>query len=182
MQIGFYFDQTRCIGCDTCVVACKDYNDIPPGVYWNRVTGIERGEYPNLFVAFLVNSCYHCAEPACVSACPAGAIVKRKRDGIVIIEEEKCLGYDRCCSCREACPYDIPVFGSEKNAKAQKCNFCIDHLALNKKPICVDGCPTRALDASNLYELRVKYGDVNEAPGFTYSTETKPSIVFKPKQ
>ena len=31
MQFGFYFDQSKCIGCFTCSVACKDWNNISPG-------------------------------------------------------------------------------------------------------------------------------------------------------
>jgi len=51
MQMGFYFDQTRCTGCFTCVVACKDWHDVPPGpASWMRVTTVEKGKYPDLFV------------------------------------------------------------------------------------------------------------------------------------
>ena len=47
MQVGFYFDQTRCTGCGACQVACKDWNDIPAGpVKWMRVLYTEKGEYP----------------------------------------------------------------------------------------------------------------------------------------
>jgi len=75
MQVGFYFDQTRCDGCFACIVACKDWNDVDAGpASWRRVITIEKGKYPDLFVAFLSIACYHCAEPACVDACPFGAI------------------------------------------------------------------------------------------------------------
>ena len=75
MQIGFYFDQTRCTGCYACVVACKDWHDVPAGpASWIRVETIEKGKFPDLFVAFFTHTCYHCADPACVEACPAGAI------------------------------------------------------------------------------------------------------------
>ena len=180
MQVGFYFDQTRCIGCDTCVVACKDYNNIPTGINWNRVSTIESGDGYPPFVAFLVMQCYHCITPACLKACPVDAIVKRQEDGIVIVDKEKCQGYDSCGSCLEACPYNVPVFKG-RDAKMEKCDFCIDRLITNKKPICVDSCPTRALDAGNIEDLRIKYGDINEASGFIYSVETESCIVFKPK-
>jgi len=53
MQMGFYFDQTRCIGCFTCIVACKDWHDIPAGpASWRWVHTIEKGKYPELFVSF----------------------------------------------------------------------------------------------------------------------------------
>lgn len=182
MQMGFYLDQTRCIGCYTCIVACKDWHDIPAGpAAWRKVMTIEKGKYPDLFVAFLTTSCYHCEKPSCIDACPTNAIIKRESDGVVIVNQEDCLGKD-CSVCLPACPYEIPQFGAEEKAKMQKCNFCLDRLAENKKPICVDACPTRALDAGPIEELKRKYGDIREAEGFTYSNELVPAIVFKPKK
>ncbi|MFC1951572.1 4Fe-4S dicluster domain-containing protein [Chloroflexota bacterium] len=183
MQMGFYFDQTRCTGCFTCTVACKDWNEVDAGpASWRRVITIEREKYPNPFVAFLSTTCYHCAEPACVSACPIGAITKRDKDGVVSVDRKACLGNDRCELCLEACPYGAPQFGAEENAKMQKCDFCPEKLADDKKPICVDACPMRATDAGPIEELRAKYGNMKEAEGFAYSKELTPSIVFKPKK
>jgi anaerobic dimethyl sulfoxide reductase subunit B len=182
MQFGFYFDQTRCIGCYTCVVACKDWHDVEAGpASWRRVVTIERGRFPHLFVAFLSTACYHCAHPDCMQACPVGAIDKRGVDGIVVVDREKCLGKDECGLCREACPYEAPQFGHEENAKMQKCNLCLDRLAEYRKPICVASCRTRALDAGPMDELRAKYGMTDEAVGFTHSPGMKPSVVFRPK-
>ena len=183
MQLAFYFDQTRCIGCYTCTVACKDWHDIPAGpANWRRVITIEKGRYPNLFVSFLSQGCYHCAEPSCVSACPAGAISKRESDGVVVVNSEECLGAEECGrACLVVCPYDVPQFGSEDNAKMQKCDFCLDRWNENKPPICVAACPTRALDAGPFEEMQGKYGKIADAVGFIYNDDVKPSIVFKPK-
>ena len=109
MQLGFYLDQTRCIGCFTCIVACKDWNDVDAGpASWRRVITTEKGKYPDLFVAFLSTACHHCVEPACVSACPVDAISKREVDGVVVVDRETCLGKDNCDMCLQACPYDAP--------------------------------------------------------------------------
>ncbi len=183
MQMGFYFDQTRCTGCYVCVVACKDWHDVPAGpANWRRVATIEEGSFPALFVAFLSTSCCHCADPACVAACPSGAITKREEDGIVVVDQEKCWGRDQCDLCLQACPYQSPQFGAEPNAKMQKCNLCLDRLEEGKQPICIAGCPLRALDAGPLEELEERYGQERQAEGFVYSSETKPSIIFKPKR
>ncbi len=99
--MGFYIDQTRCTGCYICVVACKDWHDVPAGpAAWIRIINIERGKYPEPFIAYLPSTCYHCSEPDCISACPVNAIPNREEDGIV---EQKglflshisafCLGY-----------------------------------------------------------------------------------------
>ena len=182
MQLAFYFDQTRCIGCYTCVVACKDWHDVPAGpASWRRVITIEKGEYPNIFGAFFTSACYHCAQPACVEACPANAIKKRAEDGIVVVDREACLGKDKCNMCLEACPYDAPQFGAEENARMQKCDLCLERWEEGKQPICVAGCPTRALDAGPIDEMRAKYGEDRETVGFVYDEKLAPSIVFKPK-
>ena len=182
MQMGFYFDQTRCTGCYTCTIACKNWHVIPAGpVSWRPVIEIEKGELPNVFVTFLVKGCYHCVRPACMAACPVGAISKRIEDGIMLVDKEKCLGKDGCGLCLQACPYEVPQFGDEENAKMQMCNFCLDRLAEGKNPICVDACPARALDAGPIDQLIAKYGKTREAEGFLYSAELAPSVVFKPK-
>lgn len=183
MQLCFYFDQTRCTGCETCVVACKDWNDIPAGpASWRRVSVIEKGKYPDPFVAFLTTSCYHCARPGCVSACPVGAITKRAEDGIVLVDQQICLGHDGCDMCLEACPYDAPQFGAEDSAKMEMCDFCVDRWQQSKKPICVDACPLRALDAGPMEELVAKYGDVRGSEGFVYSEKLIPSVISKPRK
>lgn len=171
------------MGCFACVVACKDWHDIPAGpASWIRLKTIEKGTYPDLFVAFLPSPCYHCANPACASACPVEAITKRDEDGIVVVDREACLGRDDCGMCLEACPYDAPQFGDEEDAKMQKCDLCVDRWAEGKKPVCVSSCPIQALDAGPLDELRVKYGDVREAEGFTYTASLAPSMTFQPKK
>ena len=182
MQMGFYFDQSRCTGCYTCSVACKDWHDVAAGpASWLRVTTMERGKFPEVSVAFLVTSCYHCAEPPCVSACPVDAILKREEDGIVVVDGDKCVGGENCDLCRQVCPYDAPQFGVENNPKMQKCDFCLERLREGRKPVCVEACPVRALDAGTLDELRAKYGNVQEAEGFIYSSSAIPSIILKPK-
>ena len=183
MQFGFYFDQSRCIGCYTCVVACKDWHDISAGpISWARISFFERGQYPLMFFSYLFNACLHCTKPLCVKACPVNAITKRTQDGIVKVESEICVGGDKCdFACRKACPYEAPQFGIQPNSKMQKCDLCLERWHENKKPICVEACPMRALDAGPLETLKVKYGDNNCAEGFVYSNKLRPSIVFKSK-
>jgi len=181
--MGFHFDQTRCIGCYTCIVACKDWHDVEAGpANWIRVPAVEKGKFPDLYLGYLFLTCFHCASPPCVKACPVGAIIKRTEDGIVVVDREACVGGERCkFACRKACPYRAPQFGAEANPKMQKCNLCLERLKDGKKPICVDACLTRALLAGPLEELKAELGDIREAEGFVYSTKAAPSIIFKPK-
>jgi NADPH-dependent glutamate synthase beta subunit-like oxidoreductase len=84
--------------------------------------------------------------------------------------------------CRDVCPYSAPQFAVEEKAKMQKCDMCFDRWDEGKKPICVEACPPRALDAGFLEELEMKYGKMKDAVGFVYSAVVQPSIVNKPKR
>jgi len=182
-QLGFYFDQTRCIGCHACDVVCKDWHDIQEeGVSWRRIVTTEQGTYPGLFVAFLSLSCCHCVHPACASACPAGAIAKSRENGVVAVDQELCLGRDACGVCAEACPYGVPQFASGQDAKMQKCTFCPDRVGAGENPACVAACPVRALDAGPVEELKAKYGGVADAVGFRPDPALDPCLVVRTKQ
>jgi len=183
MQMGFYFNQQLCTHCCACVVACKDWHDVPAGpASYIRISVIEKGNFPDVYMAGMFGSCYHCAEPACISVCPVEAISKREQDGIVVVDRVACLGQDDCGACKDTCPYDAPQFGAEENAKMQKCDFCVDRLAESRTPICVEACPFIALDAGPLEGLHLKYGGEKKAEGFVYSSELNPSIVFTPME
>jgi anaerobic dimethyl sulfoxide reductase subunit B (iron-sulfur subunit) len=200
-QMAFYFDQTRCMGCSTCVVSCKDWNDVKPGpANWRRLTTVESGTFPKVGVFNLVMSCNHCANPACADACPVGAIYKRSEDGIVVVDRDKCQSLR---SCAVACPYGAPQFADDKSEPVkqknwavahpmQKCTFCWDRLAVGLAPSCVASCPNRALDFGTVEEIASKYpGAARTAVGFPDSRkdsqgnplkkDTLPSIFFKPK-
>ncbi|CAG1015388.1 partial anaerobic dimethyl sulfoxide reductase subunit B (DMSO reductase iron- sulfur subunit), partial [Anaerolineales bacterium] len=96
MQYAFYYDQSRCMGCETCLVACKDWNGVKPGpAKWRRITITEDGTFPALTVFNLIMSCNHCEEPVCVEVCPTEAIFKRE-DGIVIVNRSVCENNLEC--------------------------------------------------------------------------------------
>ncbi len=183
MQMKFFFNQSRCTGCYTCVVACKDWHDIPAGpVSWIKISAIESGKYPTPSLNYLVTTCFHCAEPLCLKACPVDAIQKRSQNGIVIVDSELCIGGEACkFACKKTCPYDVPQFAVETNPKMQKCHLCAERWGVQKKPICVEACPMRALDAGPSKEIEDKYGHIQIAAGFVYSKRVKPSIIFRPK-
>ena len=149
MQKGFYLDLTRCTSCYACVVACKAHHAIyEENLYWRRVMTLETGSHPTVRLANLSMSCVHCGTPACREVCPTKAITKRTEDGLVIVDQNLCIG---CKMCLMACPFGVPQFG--KNGKMQKCNFCLERLEEGLSPACVNVCPARALHAGSLEEL-----------------------------
>ena len=87
---GMVIDLDRCVGCYSCIMACKVANGTPKGVFWTRVLEKEEGTFPNARRTFLPVLCNHCENPACVEVCPTGATFKRD-DGIVLIDYDKCM-------------------------------------------------------------------------------------------
>jgi len=91
-------------------------------------------------------SCLHCEQPACVTVCPTGASYKRAEDGIVLVDEDKCIG---CKLCSWACPYGAREY-SHVEGVMKKCTLCIDRIynehldETERQPACVQACPTRA--------------------------------------
>jgi len=176
-QKGFYYDQTTCIGCKGCQVACKDKNDSAIGVIYRRVYDVETGKFPNPRRLHFSISCNHCEEPKCVANCPTGALEKRKEDGIVIHHYDKCIG---CRLCTWSCPYGAPQY-REEEGKVGKCDMCADLLAKGENPACVDACVMRCLDYGDIDELRQKHGQNADAPALPSSKTTKPNIVINVK-
>lgn len=149
MQMGFIHHNVDCIGCRACEMACKDKNGLAPGPRFRRVQYIEGGVFPDVF-AFKVNmSCNHCAEPACLPACPTGAIFKRADNGVVDIDSTLCIG---CRKCEATCPFGAPQYDPEENV-VKKCNMCIDELEAGRKPYCVAACMMRVLDVGPIDEI-----------------------------
>ncbi|HZP65807.1 MAG TPA: 4Fe-4S dicluster domain-containing protein [Rudaea sp.] len=170
-KLGLVIDLDICVGCHACAVACKEWNDggqfgplpdteaygrEPRGVWFNRVhsyevsgignreSGIDKSS-PALTVHF-PRSCLHCETPDCVTVCPTGASYKRAEDGIVLVDEDKCIG---CQLCAWACPYGAREFSAERGTM-QKCTLCVDRIynesfdEYDRQPACVMACPTRA--------------------------------------
>ena len=152
-KMGYYFNQEDCVGCKACQVACKDKNALPLGVLFRNVRDFEVGVYPDARMYHLSSTCNHCANPACVAACPSGAMYVDSDDGTVQHNDDMCIG---CQYCVGACPYGNPKY-IERLGVVHKCDACIMLRVAGEKPACVATCPVRALDFGPYDELRAAH-------------------------
>lgn len=152
-------DITRCIGCESCVVACRLYNGLDAGPKkgagqaqpetaelapdrWTVVQSYRADKKGEPVRRFVKKQCFHCLEPACASACFARALQKTP-EGPVVYNEKLCVG---CRYCMLACPFGILKFEWDKTfPRVLKCQMCMSRVAGGQMPACVSVCPTGAL-------------------------------------
>lgn len=182
-QLGFLFDGSRCTGCGTCQVACKDRSGLPRGAFFRRVLELSGGGYERVgkgwrsrvWCQWISMSCHHCGSPSCLEACPEGALVKGDVDGVVVVDEDLCTG---CKACLGACPYGA-LWMDPGSGRAVKCDFCTDLRSRGEQPVCVASCPMRALGYGPLDRLRERYGPGSQSlEGLPPADLTAPSWVL----
>jgi len=158
---AFIIDVTRCNGCYSCQIVCKDEhvgNDWTPiakpqpdtGQFWLKMNEYVRGTVPKVKMSYVPVLCMHCADAPCIPACPVEGAIYTRSDGLVIIDPLKCTG---CQNCVDACPYGAIYFNEDLNL-AQKCTGCAHLLDKGwKEPRCADACPTEAIKFGEESEL-----------------------------
>ncbi len=169
--VGLLYDSTRCVGCGTCVAACKEANGLPPADDPKELDSNTKSvvKTRNLSqpladgstTAFVKRQCMHCIDPSCVSACLLGAMHKEGTEkraklgekpgsGVVLYDKDLCLG---CRYCQIACAYAIPKFQwEEASPRIVKCELCHGRADPSKggpyavaNPTCAEVCPAEAV-------------------------------------
>jgi Fe-S-cluster-containing dehydrogenase component len=157
---GMLYDSTACIGCRACMAACKRVNQLPaerdqalPGMYdapldlsasTKTVVKLYQGDGVR---AYVKRQCMHCADPACVSVCMAGAL-HREADGSVGYNKDVCVG---CRYCQVACAFDIPKFTWNTPVPLiVKCELCHQR---QEGPACCEACPRGAVVTGRMADL-----------------------------
>lgn len=204
MKLGLVIDLDTCVGCHGCATACKQWNtsgtigplsDVqaysqnPDGAWLNRVRTYEvegavadQGMNENQRTVHFPMSCLHCENADCVTVCPTGASYKREEDGIVLVDQDKCMG---CNLCAWACPYGARELDQQQGTM-KKCTLCIDRIydtalpEAERQPACVMTCPTKSRvfgdfddPASAVSKLVLERGGVDLMPELGYQPTNK---------
>jgi len=163
MPLKFLMDvyNTKCIKCKGCEAICKNFNEVPDGVFRIKVVTINEGQEGQLNLPM---PCLHCNDPPCLKVCPTHAIWKRQEDGVVLVNKDVCIG---CGYCASACPFGAPQFRRSGafglDGKMDKCSFCVQpfnpkdaggkEIFREPKPRCAMVCPTQTINAGEQAEL-----------------------------
>ncbi|MDQ2089362.1 4Fe-4S dicluster domain-containing protein [Marimonas arenosa] len=161
-KLGLAIDLDTCVGCHACVVNCKEWNTSnygvplsdedaygaePHGSFLNRVHTFEAQPASGCSQTIhFPKSCLHCEDAPCVTVCPTGASYKRSEDGIVLVNENDCMG---CGLCAWACPYGARELDALAGVM-KKCTLCVDRIynenipEEDRVPACVRTCPAGA--------------------------------------
>lgn len=193
-RLGLVIDLDICVGCHACAVNCKEWNaggeagpltdidpygDQPDGVWFNRVHTYEVDDGACGRTVHFPRSCLHCAQPACVTVCPTGASYKRTEDGIVLINEDLCIG---CKLCSWACPYGAREFDQNEGVM-KKCTLCIDRIynetfaPEERVPACVATCPA---SARHFGDLGDPHSDVSRLVAERGGYDLMPEMEYAP--
>ena len=182
-QKAFFLDATRCTGCKTCEIACKDYHDLGVDYTYRRVFDYEGGEWNqasegvwenSTFVYHVSVSCNHCDNPACTKVCPTGAMHKDSDTGLVSVDADKCIG---CGYCAMACPYGAPTVDRVLKHSV-KCDGCASRVAEGKNPICTEACLLRCLYFGDKDEMAQK-GELAALAPLPDSSYTEPNLYIR---
>jgi len=166
-QVAKLIDESKCIGCKACQVACMNWNDLRDeigtniGVYDNpsdltpsswTVMKFFEVEPTEGSLEWLIrkDGCMHCADPGCLKACPAPGAIIQYSNGIVDFHQENCIG---CGYCVTGCPFNVPRI-SKEDSKAYKCSLCSDRVAVNQAPACAKACPTGAIQFGSKEDMK----------------------------
>jgi tetrathionate reductase subunit B len=188
-RYAMVIDTRRCSGCQACSIACKTEFEVPIGAVRSWVEHHEAGRFPQVERRMLPRLCNHCSEPPCTKVCPKaaeGATYKRDEDGIVVVDESKCIG---CAKCVEACPYDARFMNPFKgdmaktkgNGAVDKCDFCLHRVSQGLVPSCVNTCPGKARIFGDLNDPTSEVSKLIaefDATVLRRDKKTKPSVMY----
>ncbi len=151
MDYGLLVDLSRCSGCGSCALACKEINELPGDAPADRLSATSWTFLDDRAGLTIKRQCMHCMNPACVSVCPVGALEKAA-EGPVVYDESLCMG---CRYCMIACPFGVPRYEWDSTEpRMRKCIMCW-HTRVKDGgiPACAQTCPAAAVSFAPRQDL-----------------------------
>ena len=141
-------DSRKCVSCKACMTACIGKHSVKGDIAVPRLKVVQVDKQSSAPIL-----CHQCIEPACVEACPTGALYIDEENKRVGVAMSMCIG---CRCCAAACPYgavDVVeeqlsttigglVLETRNVGRVIKCDRCVDRDGV---PACVEACETSAL-------------------------------------
>ena len=157
-------DTDRCTGCEACVVACHEENNIATvgaeeaakgrANHWLRIERYYEGEFPDVKAKFVPVMCQQCGEAPCEPVCPVYATY-RTDEGLNAMVYSRCVGTRFCAN---NCPYTVRFFNWSEpvwpeslqlqlnpdvsirpGGVMEKCTFCIQRIQRGKRDAKAEG-------------------------------------------
>lgn len=176
-QYAFEVDLDACTGCKACVTACHSLNGLDPDEAWRHVALLIGADNGKPILQHVTTSCHHCANPGCLTGCPANAYEKDPRTGIVRHLDDRCIG---CRYCTFTCPYGAPQYVPRLGI-VRKCDMCADRLSVGEAPACVQGCPNGAIRITLVTTTDIQRRSANGAflPQMPHPRTTLPASLYR---
>lgn len=210
---GMVVDPEQCLehqGCTACIEACHGVHNVPAiadpkeEVKWIWKESFEHS-FPTQAHKYTKDAlkekpvlvfCNHCENPPCVRVCPTQATWKREADGIVMMDQHRCIG---CRYCMVACPYGSrsfnwqdprnalkrelnPEFPTRAKGVVEKCNFCSERLAKGLEPACVEACKKETGNGALRFgDLEDPQSEVSKLLRQRYSIRRKAGLGTEPQ-
>lgn len=147
-RIGYFENrqdpECLCSRCRMCELICAFYHHQVGNPRRGRMKVIPLGQGEDIPV-----TCMNCEEPPCMNVCPTGALHRKEADGMVLVNEDVCIG---CAMCVNVCPVGAIIL-DPIDGVASKCDLC------QGEPQCVAYCPAKVLkltDAGQFARHRMK--------------------------
>jgi anaerobic carbon-monoxide dehydrogenase iron sulfur subunit len=142
--------QEFCMSCGLCEVYCvtahSKSKDVVRAHKYETPRAVARVKVERDGAISFALQCRNCDRALCTEACMTGAMHREIETGLIVHDEDRCVG---CYMCVMACPAGAIAIDHEKGKAVAKCDLCAEI----GEPACVANCPNGALVYAEVVEI-----------------------------